>query len=76
MQILSLITIIAGAACQSANSLRDQTLPFAETDSAAGWLIFVGVVGLIYEVVVILQRFLNLNIINNHALIFIIVVCM
>ncbi len=75
MQILSLITIIAGAACQSAN-IPDSNLPSTETDSAAGWLIFVGVVGLIYEVVVILQRFLNLNIINNHVLIFIIVVCM
>ena len=46
----------------------------AGTTAAAGWLIFVGVIALFYELAIIVQRFVNIGIINNYITVFIIVV--
>jgi hypothetical protein len=44
------------------------------TRSAAGWLIFLGIIALFYELVVIILRFLNIGIVNSNIKIVIIVV--
>lgn len=70
-QVLTLIVIIAGSACQSAlSSLGDLNGSSLDesTRSACGWLIFVGVIALIYEALFIVLRFLNIGILNNHIL--------
>ena len=68
----------AGGGCQT--SVGEFPVNFTElqglTDSAGGWLIFVGVIILIYEAVFITQRFVNIKIINQHITIVIIVVSM
>ena len=67
----------AGGSCQSSVAEFPPDAPLriiGLTDSAAGWLIFVAIVLIIYEIVVIIQRFLNVKIINQHILIVIIIV--
>ena len=49
-------------------------IPAGGTSAAAGWLIFLAIVLMPYEIIVILQRFINIKIINSNILIVIIVV--
>ena len=73
-QILALIALIAGASSQSSvDNFTDSNLP-ASTDAAGGWLIFVSFWVMLYQVIVIVQRFLNFGIINNAITIFLIIV--
>jgi hypothetical protein len=75
-QILALIALIAGASAQnsvdifegSANNLS------VSTDAAGGWLIFVSFWVMLYQAIVIVQRFLNFGIINNAITIFLVIV--
>ena len=46
------------------------------TQAAAGWLLFLSVIALFYELALILLRFINIIILNNNILILIIVVSM
>ena len=65
----------AGGSCQSAVGQTNGSLEIIGlTDSAGGWLVFVGIVIIIYEAVVIAQRFLNVSIINEQISIVIIIV--
>ena len=73
-QILALIALIAGASAQSAvDGFTGDNLP-ASTDAAGGWLIFVSFWVMLYQAIVILQRFLNIGIVNNAITIFLIIV--
>ena len=73
-QILALIALIAGAASQSSvDGFTNDNLP-ATTDAAAGWLIFVSFWVMLYQVIVIVQRFLNFGIVNNAITIFLVIV--
>ena len=45
-----------------------------KTSKAAGLLIFLGIVTMLYEIIIILQRFINVKIINRHILAVIILV--
>ena len=42
--------------------------------AAAGWLVFVGVVALFYELAFIVLRFVNVAIVNSYILVVIIIV--
>jgi len=46
----------------------------SDYESAAGWLVFVAVMGIIIESLIMFLRILNFSIINEHLLIFGIVV--
>ena len=75
-QVLAIITIGAGASSQSSLDIFDRAnfpLP-GKTDAAGGWLIFVSFWVMLYQVIVILQRFLNFGIINNNITLFLILV--
>ena len=73
-QILALIALIAGASSQSSvEGFTDSNLP-ASTDAAGGWLIFVSFWVMLYQAIVILQRFLNFGIVNSAITIFLIIV--
>ena len=76
LQILCVSVVIAGSVIQNyLDDFRSNDLtPVSETSASAGWLIFVGVIGIIYESIFILQRFLNIVIINNYFLYVIVVV--
>ncbi len=75
---MALIMAAAGGGCQStvgqtgADARAIETVGL--TDSAGGWLIFMGIIIIIYEAVVIAQRFLNVVIINQNITIVIIIV--
>ena len=80
-QVLSVCLIIAGASAEDAIEEIPQISGFEiplinpkETDAAAGWLICVGAVALGYELIVILQRFINFSICNSVIIAFIIAV--
>ena len=66
----------AGGSCQSSvGEIPEGGVAIqALTSSAAGWLIFVAIVIIIYEAVFITQRFLNISVINNNITIVIIIV--
>ena len=71
LQVLCFIVMICAAVTLSA--IADiEDAPRAEVDnkykSAAGWLVFVSVMGMIYEPVVATLRFLNLEIFNQSTL--------
>jgi uncharacterized membrane protein len=72
LQLLSLCLIISASVNQVALSdlpeFSESTDPanIGLTRSAAGWLIFVGVIALLYELVVIILRFLNVGPIHNN----------
>ena len=73
-QILALITLIAGSSAQSSvDGFTNDDLPVS-TDAAGGWLIFVSFWVMLYQVIVIVQRFLNFGIVNNAITIFLIIV--
>lgn len=44
------------------------------TRSAAGWLIFVAVVCIVYELIAVLQRFININVVSSNITLFILIV--
>lgn len=56
------------------NSGFESIIPRAPTDAAAGWLIFMAVVIMLFEIFFIAQRFINIKAINDHITIVIIVV--
>ena len=71
--------ICAGVATRAVNDFEDYTdrdtnrFDYNEAGDyrgAAGWLIFVGVVGMVVEGAIILLRILNINIINQKFIIF------
>ena len=81
MQILFVICVISSGAVQGAldssiirEAQDDEGALRGRTDAAAGWLIFVSVVGIIYVIIFILQRFINVKLLNDHILIVLIVV--
>jgi hypothetical protein len=74
MQILALIALIAGASAQSSIEGFSNNDLIVSTDAAGGWLIFVSFWVMLYQAIVILQRFLNFGIINNAITIFLIIV--
>ena len=77
-KVLSLTVIITAGVVQ--HEIRgfpeSSNLPgfVGSTNAAAGWMIFVVVIAMLYEAVFIMQRFLNLGIINSHIKIAILVV--
>ena len=71
--------ICAGVATGAVNDFEDYSdrdtnlLDYKEAGdyrAAAGWLIFVGVMGMVVEGAIILLRILNINIINQKFIIF------
>ena len=81
LQVLSICLIVAGASAEDAieeipqiSGLEIPQINPKETDAAAGWLICVGAVALGYELIVILQRFINFSICNSVIIVFIITV--
>ena len=74
VQVLALLVIISGGSSQSSagelppDSMRDQT------SGAGGWLIFVGFVAIVLEIIVVVIRFLNISVINSNITTFLIVV--
>ena len=78
LQVLSFIIMIcAGVATSAVNDFEDYSdtnrLDYNEAGdyrAAAGWLIFVGVMGMVVEGAIILLRILNINIINQKFIIF------
>ena len=80
LQVLCFIIMICAAVTLSAiEDVEDQaSVRYQDTDkyeSAAGWLVFVSVMGMIYEPLVILLRFLNLEIFNQKFIYFMIAGC-
>ena len=74
-QVLAIITIGAGASSQSSVDVFQNNHPLPRnTDAAGGWLIFISFWVMLYQVIVILQRFLNFGIINNNITLFLILV--
>ena len=74
-QVLAIITIGAGASSQSSVDVFQDNHPLPRnTDAAGGWLIFISFWVMLYQVIVILQRFLNFGIINNNIALFLILV--
>lgn len=72
-----MVLVIAGAACQDAldpAAVFDDFNLDNSTRAACGWLIFVGVIALLYEALVIVLRFLNIGIVNYNIKLFLIVV--
>lgn len=75
-QVLGLLLIASGASCQaSAGELPQGAIAIqALTASAGGWLMFIGFVMVIYEIIFIVQRFLNIGIINENITIVLLIV--
>ncbi|XP_065914386.1 uncharacterized protein [Dysidea avara] len=71
--------ICAAVTLSAIEDVEDQaSVRYQDTDkyeSAAGWLVFVSVMGMIYEPLVILLRFLNLEIFNQKFIYFMIAGC-
>lgn len=78
MQVLSLIIVICAAVASSSiddlQGIReDGNREYHDSENygaAAGWLIFVGVMGMVIEATIIIVRFLNFSFINQKFLIF------
>ena len=73
--MLALIAIAAGVSSQSSvdSFANDDPLP-RNTNAAGGWLIFVSFWVILYQAIVIIQRFLNFGIINDKITAFLIIV--
>lgn len=62
------------SAVDSFGDVGNNQMTLALTDAAGGWLIFMAFVIIVYEIFFIVQRFINIKIINDHIMIVIIVV--
>lgn len=75
LQVLSFIVLICASVVTGAiNDIEDlEDVPYENSGryrSAAGWLIFVAVMGIIIETIIIIIRFLNIIYINQNFIIF------
>ena len=78
LQVLCFIITICAAITLSAIEDVEDVIGIEVEDkykSAAGWLVFVSVMGVIYEPFVVLLRFLNLEIFNQKFIYFMIAGC-
>ena len=79
-QVLALCLLIAASTAENRVGefqAPGQDLPLVSegaTQASAGWLLFLSVIALFYELALILLRFININVLNNNILILIIVV--
>ena len=75
-QVLGLLMIAAGGSCQaSASELPSDAVAIQPlTASAGGWLMFLGFVIVIYEIIFVVQRFLNVAIVNENITIVLLIV--
>ncbi len=82
MQVLSLLAFITACAAAGELDLSDDIAEAYEVEderdsarAAAGWIIFVGLVAMIFEGLVIALRFINFRLVNSNITVFLIVVC-
>ena len=75
VQVLALIVIAAGVSSQSSVDGFSSSDPLPRnTDAAGGWLAFVSFWVILYQAIVIFQRFFNFRCINNRIKSFLIIV--
>ena len=76
LQILFLICLIPGGVCLGAldGDFVDLSDLYIQTDAAVVWLVIVVVVGIIYVIIFILLRFINVKLLNENILIVLIMV--
>ena len=74
IQLLAFILLIAGAVCQSAVVDNLEGNIDSSTRAAAGWLLFISIMCLIYEGLFVALRFLNIRLVNTNITIILIVV--
>lgn len=75
MQGVTVIVLLTSSVAQAETAHLNENTPLTAARAAAGWVVFVGVVVLTYEIAFIACRFLNFAFMTKYRLICLIIVC-